>query len=68
MSLRSSKTQLNLQEFGDHVSLSTLEPGDQAQVEGSALGEPVSRAPQGWRMVSILSGLWGPDTGETVKK
>lgn len=61
--LRRSKNQLNLQEVADHVSLSTLELGDQAQV-----GSPVSMAPQGYRIVSILSGLWGPDAGETIKK
>lgn len=53
MSLRSSKTQLNLQEFGDRVSLSALELGGQEQVGGSVVGEPV-------RSTTLRAGGWHP--------
>lgn len=42
MCLRSSKSKLNLQEVGDHESLSFLELGCQAQVRDSVVGEAVS--------------------------
>lgn len=69
MCLRSSKSQLNLQEVGDHVSLSTLELGGQAQAGASAVGEPVSST-------ILRAGGWHPSCqncgdltqGKMVKK